>query len=96
MELSLEIWLWMSLAVLVHFGVYVFVMRKRPKMLVGRHVVITGGSRGIGLCLAVECAMKGANVTVIARDEKFLSRFNYAIGRSCCFNLFIDTHIAIN
>ncbi|XP_011211204.2 3-ketodihydrosphingosine reductase [Bactrocera dorsalis] len=73
MELSLEIWLWISLAVLAHVGVYVFVMRKRPKMLVGRHVVITGGSRGIGLCLAVECAMKGANVTVIARDQKLLS-----------------------
>ncbi|XP_011185584.1 3-ketodihydrosphingosine reductase [Zeugodacus cucurbitae] len=73
MQFSLEIWFWISLAVLAHIGVYVFVMRKRPKMLVGRHVVITGGSRGIGLCLAVECAMKGANVTVIARDEKLLS-----------------------
>lgn len=73
MELSFEIWLWISLAVLAHIGVYAFVMRKRPKMLVGRHVVITGGSRGIGLCLAVECAMKGANVTVIARDQKLLS-----------------------
>ncbi|XP_036341848.1 3-ketodihydrosphingosine reductase-like [Rhagoletis pomonella] len=73
MEFTLEIWLWITIAVLAHVGVYVFVMRKRPKMLVGRHVVVTGGSRGIGLCLAVECAMKGANVTVIARDEKLLS-----------------------
>ncbi|XP_053948019.1 3-ketodihydrosphingosine reductase [Anastrepha ludens] len=48
-------------------------MNKRAKRLVGRHVVVTGGSRGIGLCLAVECAMKGANVTVIARNEKLLS-----------------------
>lgn len=80
MELSLEIWLWISLAIFAHIGVYIFVMRKRPKMLVGRHVVITGGSRGIGLCLAVECAMKGANVTVIARDERLLSRFNYIKG----------------
>lgn len=47
-------------------------MGKRTKSIVGRHVVVTGGSKGIGLCLAVECAIKGANVTVIARDEKTL------------------------
>lgn len=84
MELTLEIWLWITIAVLAHVGVYVFVMRKRPKLLVGRHVVITGGSRGIGLCLAVECAMKGANVTVIARDEKLLSEFIRTIVLRIC------------
>lgn len=63
----------MGTAVLVHILVYLFVMVKKPKSIVGRHVVVTGGSKGIGLCLAVECAMKGANVTVIARDEKMLS-----------------------
>lgn len=79
MVFTFETWLWISLAILAHVGVYLFVMRKQPKMLVGRHVVITGGSRGIGLCLAVECAMKGANVTVIARDEKLLSKFNFRL-----------------
>lgn len=61
-------------AIAVHILVYMFVTRKRAKNIVGKHVVITGGSKGIGLCLAVECAMKGANVTVIARDEKMLSK----------------------
>ncbi|XP_067623725.1 3-ketodihydrosphingosine reductase [Eurosta solidaginis] len=72
MELKLEICVWILIVILVHIAIYMFVMRKRPKMLVGRHVVITGGSRGIGLCMAVECAMKGANVTLIARDENSL------------------------
>lgn len=65
---------YLLLALLVHLLIYVYVTRKRTKSIVGRHVVITGGSKGIGLCLAVECAMKGANVTVIARDEKMLSK----------------------
>ncbi|XP_017079955.2 3-ketodihydrosphingosine reductase [Drosophila eugracilis] len=73
MELSWEIVLCVGIAVLVHILIYLFVMGKRSKSIVGRHVVVTGGSKGIGLCLAVECAMKGADVTVIARDEKMLS-----------------------
>ncbi|KAH8384109.1 hypothetical protein KR009_012168 [Drosophila setifemur] len=73
MEISWPIVLCVGIAVLVHYLVYIFVMGKRPKSIVGRHVVVTGGSKGIGLCLAVESAMKGANVTVIARDEKMLS-----------------------
>ncbi|KAH8267621.1 hypothetical protein KR018_006994 [Drosophila ironensis] len=73
MELTWEVVACIALAVLVHWLVYVFVMGKRPRSLVGRHVVVTGGSKGIGLCLAVESARKGAHVTVIARDEKMLS-----------------------
>lgn len=70
-----EIVFYIGIAVLAHILVYLFVTRKRAKSIVDKHVVITGGSKGIGLCLAVECALKGANVTVIARDEKMLSKF---------------------
>lgn len=70
-----EIVFYIGIAVFVHILVYLFVTRKRTKSIVDKHVVITGGSKGIGLCLAVECALKGANVTVIARDEKMLSKF---------------------
>ncbi|XP_030239534.1 3-ketodihydrosphingosine reductase [Drosophila navojoa] len=73
MELNWEVVFCVGIAVLIHILIIIFVMGKRPKSIVGRHVVITGGSKGIGLCLAVECAMKGASVTVIARDEKPLS-----------------------
>ncbi|EDV92826.1 3-ketodihydrosphingosine reductase [Drosophila grimshawi] len=72
MELTWEVVFCLGIALLIHILIFIFVMAKRPKSIVGRHVVITGGSKGIGLCLAVECAMKGANVTVIARDEKML------------------------
>ncbi|KAI5076535.1 hypothetical protein GOP47_0008600 [Adiantum capillus-veneris] len=33
----------------------------------GKHVVITGGSSGIGLCIAQQCAAEGAYLTLIAR-----------------------------
>lgn len=72
--LTWEIIGYITVAILVHILVFMFVTRKRAKSIVDKHVVITGGSKGIGLCLAVECALKGANVTVIARDEKMLSK----------------------
>ncbi|XP_034485511.1 3-ketodihydrosphingosine reductase [Drosophila innubila] len=72
MELTWEVVFCLGVAILIHILIFVFVMGKRSKSILDRHVVVTGGSKGIGLCLAVECAMKGANVTVIARDEKML------------------------
>jgi NAD(P)-dependent dehydrogenase (short-subunit alcohol dehydrogenase family) len=39
-----------------------------------RSVVITGGSRGLGLVLARELADEGARLTLIARDESELAR----------------------
>lgn len=41
--------------------------------LTGRHVLITGGGRGIGLSIALACAKAGAMVTVLARSEKDLA-----------------------
>lgn len=38
----------------------------------GKHVMITGGSSGIGKHVAIEAAKRGAHVTIIARDEKKL------------------------
>ncbi|XP_061197886.1 3-ketodihydrosphingosine reductase-like isoform X2 [Saccostrea echinata] len=38
----------------------------------GKHVLITGGSSGIGKALAIEAVRHGANVTIIARNEKRL------------------------
>ncbi|XP_034659897.1 3-ketodihydrosphingosine reductase [Drosophila subobscura] len=72
MEFSWDVIACLGLAVLVHVLVYIFVMQKRAKCIDGRHVVVTGGSSGIGVCLAIECVTKGAHVTIIARDEKRL------------------------
>lgn len=46
----------------------------------GRHVVVTGGSRGIGEATAREFAARGARVTVVARSEESLGRVAAAIG----------------
>jgi citronellol/citronellal dehydrogenase len=35
--------------------------------LSGKTVVITGGSRGIGLAVAVRCAKDGANIAILAK-----------------------------
>lgn len=40
----------------------------------GRNVVITGGSRGLGLVLARKLAAQGARLALLARDERELDR----------------------
>ncbi|KAJ3594794.1 hypothetical protein NHX12_004100 [Muraenolepis orangiensis] len=41
----------------------------KPFKLSGAHVVVTGGSSGIGKCIAIECYKQGAFITLVARDE---------------------------
>lgn len=42
--------------------------------IAGKHVVVTGGSRGIGERLAREFAARGARVTIVARNVDALNR----------------------
>jgi short-subunit dehydrogenase len=42
--------------------------------ITGKHVVITGGSRGIGAAMAYQFAAQGARVTLVARNVDALSR----------------------
>ncbi|KAM8967702.1 3-ketodihydrosphingosine reductase [Pelodytes ibericus] len=44
----------------------------KPLKLAGAHVVVTGGSSGIGKCIAIECFQQGAFITLVARDESKL------------------------
>jgi NAD(P)-dependent dehydrogenase (short-subunit alcohol dehydrogenase family) len=44
-----------------------FVFKRR---LAGTTVFITGGSRGLGLAIALECAKRGANVAICGRDPQ--------------------------
>ena len=44
------------------------------RSLLGRHVLITGGSSGIGKCLAAAAAERGADVTIVARNEERLQK----------------------
>ncbi|XP_066261492.1 3-ketodihydrosphingosine reductase [Euwallacea similis] len=45
-----------------------FLNHRSLKSLEGRHVVITGGSSGIGKALAILVAKKGAHVSIVARN----------------------------
>ncbi|XP_076449005.1 3-dehydrosphinganine reductase-like [Babylonia areolata] len=45
----------------------------KPIVLNGAHVLVTGGSSGIGKCLAVEAAKRGASVTLLARNKARLA-----------------------
>ncbi|XP_075389192.1 3-ketodihydrosphingosine reductase isoform X2 [Tenrec ecaudatus] len=41
----------------------------KPLALPGAHVVVTGGSSGIGKSIAIECYKQGAFITLVARNE---------------------------
>lgn len=54
----------------------VMIRKLRPSAynLSGKSVVITGGSRGLGLVIARECVQRGARIAIIARDREELAR----------------------
>ena len=63
--------------VLILFALLVLVYAKstRKKLdIKDKHVLITGGSRGIGRALAFEAIKMGANVTIVARDIEVLEK----------------------
>ena len=48
--------------------------RREPYDFAGKSVVITGGSRGLGLVMARQIADEGARLTLVARDQEELTR----------------------
>ena len=48
--------------------------RRDPYEFAGKSVVITGGSRGLGLVMARQLAAEGARLTLVARNEEELHR----------------------
>ncbi|XP_068617218.1 3-dehydrosphinganine reductase [Battus philenor] len=66
---SLIIVLISVLAVTIYFGLDKKIVYKDLKF---RHVLITGGSSGIGKAAAIEAAKLGAHVTIIGRDTRKL------------------------
>lgn len=47
---------------------------KKAESLDGQRVLITGGSRGLGLALAMEYVRRGCQVAILARDSQELNR----------------------
>ena len=53
---------------------YLLTQKDKPESFRDQSVVITGGSRGLGLALAYQLVNENAHVTLIARDEDELKR----------------------
>ena len=64
------------------FGGYRVLRSRRRIELSGRTVVITGGSRGLGLVLARQFARQGARVCLLARDRAELARAAAQVAQS--------------
>lgn len=57
--------------------------RSKLQPLESKHVVVTGGSSGIGKCVAIEAVSRGAHVTLIARDVKKLESAVAEVAKYC-------------
>ncbi len=66
--------LWLAVAAVVGFIVWGLVkgLRTDDVRVDGQHVIITGGSEGLGLALAQLFAANGAHVTIVARNRQKL------------------------
>ncbi|XP_024892377.1 3-ketodihydrosphingosine reductase [Temnothorax curvispinosus] len=77
-------WLTQATVVLVVLAlIYEYLFKRKIKDVRNKHVVVTGGSSGIGKCMAIIAARKGANVTIIARNEQNLERAKEEILQAC-------------
>ena len=66
--------LYLLLAPIIIIVVFVIIPSRPTRLrLTGAHVLITGGSSGIGLEIAKECARKGAFITLVARNIQKLN-----------------------
>ncbi|XP_056645966.1 3-ketodihydrosphingosine reductase isoform X1 [Diorhabda sublineata] len=71
----LFIWLCIIFVPCILIPVVVYLRSLPKKSVNGKHVVVIGGSSGIGKSVAIVAAKEGANVTIIARN---VEKLNYA------------------
>jgi len=74
-------WAWLSLGLFL-------ASRQKDFDFSGKNVLITGGSRGLGLSLAWNALRRGAHVTLVAREKDELAR-----GKEILLGSFPDGHI---
>lgn len=72
MFLSVSVCLAIGVVIALHLAVIAYLTHRPKKSIRGKHVVVTGGSDGIGRAVAIRAAQLGADVTIIARDMKKL------------------------
>lgn len=78
--------LWIIFAIIVIVGAFIITAKKPRRLsLAGAHVVITGGSSGIGLEIAKQCARQGSFITILARNPERLIKAKEDI-RKCLLN----------
>jgi len=67
-------WFYLILALFVALIAICWFLSDRPPAIKidGSHIIVTGGSSGIGLTLSKELAKRGAHVTIIARNKEKL------------------------
>lgn len=75
----------------VGLGTVAYIARRRRTIdLFDKVVVITGGSRGLGLALAEECASQGASIAICARDRDELAAAKQQIERKFGVNVLAE------
>ncbi|XP_034249989.1 3-ketodihydrosphingosine reductase [Thrips palmi] len=71
-----------SVSALVVLGQFIYEWLQRPHSISGKHIVVTGGSSGIGKSVAISAAKRGAHVTIIARNTKRLEETTQEITKA--------------
>jgi NAD(P)-dependent dehydrogenase (short-subunit alcohol dehydrogenase family) len=66
--LALAAWCALALPAMLFRALGLIPPQLPPLDLAGKHVLVTGGSQGLGLALAEGCAARGARVSVLARS----------------------------
>lgn len=72
MGMLLETGLLVAFIIIAHIAIYLWTSKKPLRSIQDKHVVITGGSSGIGFWIAVNCVKLGAHVTILARNVQRL------------------------
>ncbi|CAH0561983.1 unnamed protein product [Brassicogethes aeneus] len=88
--------LFVLLPVMIVTGIYKLIVKNNRKSIEGKHVVVTGGSSGIGKAVAVMAAKEGANVTILARNLEKLTEAEEEIKKACINNDQIISKVSVD